>query len=573
MNGFHNVNNLGSLATQQMMTNRVEVVITNWENGSINDLTSFLSRQSRIAVRDVRVEGNAAIGYVANKKEAEALNKFNGIRFAGKSLKIQVTGGVDNSSPTVKLLKAFLFRRYDPQTKMLNLGSIHTDAELVQKGLFTTISTQSKMFAAMMKLASSESNLVVESVNLSDNNLKDINGITTLAQTFPNLKNLCLANNQIARYKSMEPWKNKFKKLRELLMTNNPIVNERAYKNEMLKIFPKLVMLDNIVVRDAQKLDAIYNFPFKSKPFFFENNELGSSSTEFVTNFLNLWDSDRSQLLQLYTPQSQFSMCSDASVPPSSVKDADQNPSFGFYLSSSRNITKISTDTSIQQKLATGPEGIAEIFNSLPMTKHYLLEKAESYSMQTISYGQVNGFMIILHGFFEETTKPMNVNNKGRPRRFNHGSNASSDKRLSKKSFDRVWVLVPTNYGVIVASDMLTVRPYVSAAWIKVPDTPATINNTAVPMQQMNQPNFVPNTTMNQQMSPPILAPTLQLPPEIQARLSPIQLELLNKLHVDTKLNSEYTYMLAEQSGWNYDVAFKGFQSSMGQIPREAYIQ
>lgn len=573
MNGFHNVNNVSVMANQQAMDNRIQVAIKNWQNGSVQDLTSFLSRQARVAVMDTRVEGNKVIGYVSSKSDADQLKKFNGMRFSGNNLKIEVIGGNTEDSPTVKLLKSFLYRRYDPQLKMLNLGSLHTDVELVQKGLFSSMTTQSKMFPALMKIASKEPQLIVESVNLSDNSLKDINGITTLAQSFPNLKNLCLANNQIARYKSMDAWKNKFKELRELLMTNNPVTNERTYKSEMLRIFPKLVMLDNEVVRDVQNMDSIFSFPVKIQPFFFENNELGQSSTDFVTNFLNIWDSDRSQLLQLYTPQSQFSVASDASVPPASVEDSDQNPAFGNYLTSSRNITRISTEASIQQKLATGPEAINGLFNTIPMSKHYLQEKPTDYSMESFTYNQINGFIITLHGFFEETAKPLsasNTVNKSRPRRFNHGSNSSGDKRLSKKSFDRSWVIVPMGNGVVIASDMLTVRPYVKPAWIK----PAVI----VP-QAPQQMGTLQTSTMPQQSPTPgipgqvLLAPTLQLPSDVQARLSSIQLELLNKLHLQTKLNAEYTYMLAEQSGWNYEVAISGFQTSVANIPREAYVQ
>ena len=72
---------------------------------------------------------------------------------------------------------------------------------------------------------------------------------------------------------------------------------------------------------------------------------------------------------------------------------------------------------------------------------------------------------------------------------------------------------------------------------------------------------------------PMVMAPTLQLPPDVQSRLNPVQLELLNKLHLQTKLNAEYTFMLAEQSNWNYEVAIKGFQGSMNGIPREAFVQ
>lgn len=598
MSGFHNVGNINMMAQQQMQQNRIKVSIRNWQNATMNDLINFISRNARVAVFDAHVEGPLVVGYVNSKAEAESLMKWNGVRFAGSNLKFELldgNGASAGTSDTISFLRGVLLKRYDPQTKLLNLGALHSDPELIQKGVFSSISTQSKMFPAMMKLASTERSLVVESVNLADNQLKDISAISTLAQTFPNLKNLCLANNQIFRFRSLEIWKNKFKDLRELLMTNNPITTDKLYRTEMLRLFPKLVVLDNVIVRDEQKLQSVYSLPMKIQQFFFENDALGQSSTDFATNFLNLWDNNREQLLNLYTPQSQFSVSVDSTIPPSTVTDSDQTPAFGYYMSSSRNISKVSSEKSIQQRLSIGQESINSIFKTLPRTKHHLQDQPNEYSMETISYPQINGFVITLHGFFEETGKPelepnkkTGKNNYQKNRRYNHGYNSTSNNKLSKKSFDRTWVIVPMNNSVIIASDLLTVRAYSTGAWktasIAIPQPPQQQSSVLPQVASMNpnittppqpQSSVVPGG-MNMPgapQGPMIMAPTLQLPPDVQSRLNPVQLELLNKLHLETKLNAEYTFMLAEQSNWNYEVAVKGFQSSMNGIPREAFVQ
>ncbi|CAD6648825.1 HN1_G0022640.mRNA.1.CDS.1 [Saccharomyces cerevisiae] len=598
MSGFHNVGNINMMAQQQMQQNRIKISVRNWQNATMNDLINFISRNARVAVFDAHVEGPLVIGYVNSKAEAESLMKWNGVRFAGSNLKFELldnNGASAGTSDTISFLRGVLLKRYDPQTKLLNLGALHSDPELIQKGVFSSISTQSKMFPAMMKLASTEKSLIVESVNLADNQLKDISAISTLAQTFPNLKNLCLANNQIFRFRSLEVWKNKFKDLRELLMTNNPITTDKLYRTEMLRLFPKLVVLDNVIVRDEQKLQSVYSLPMKIQQFFFENDALGQSSTDFATNFLNLWDNNREQLLNLYSPQSQFSVSVDSTIPPSTVTDSDQTPAFGYYMSSSRNISKVSSEKSIQQRLSIGQESINSIFKTLPKTKHHLQEQPNEYSMETISYPQINGFVITLHGFFEETGKPelesnkkTGKNNYQKNRRYNHGYNSTSNNKLSKKSFDRTWVIVPMNNSVIIASDLLTVRAYSTGAW-----KTASIAITQPPQQQASVlpqvASMNPNITTPPQPQPSVvpggmsipgapqgamvMAPTLQLPPDVQSRLNPVQLELLNKLHLETKLNAEYTFMLAEQSNWNYEVAIKGFQSSMNGIPREAFVQ
>ena len=567
MNNFHNVNNIASFAQQQNSTNRIKISVRNWQNATMQDLLNFVSRNARVTLMDATIEGPLIVAYVMNKDMAANVMKWNGANFAGNKLKFEILNDTttNNTGGTIEFLRQFILSRYDPNSKMLNLGGLVSDQILIQKGMFNNLSTQSRMFPAMMKVASKEPNLIVESINLADNKLKDINVIASLPQTFPNLKNLCLANNQINRLNALESWKNKFKDLRELLMTNNPIANANSYRNEMLRIFPKLTILDNTMVRDSAKLDSIFNFPIKLQQFYFENDQLGPTSTEFVTNFLNFWDTDRSQLLNLYTPQSQFSLSANTSVPSSTIKDADQNASFGYYIPHSRNISKMSSEKAIEQRLATGQEQINTMFNSLPKTKHSLQIDPSGYSMETIAYPQVNGFLVILHGYFEETDKPNvipNINkNNSRGKRYGNTHSSSSNNRLGKKSFDRTWVIVPMNNSFVVASDQLTVRSYTSNSWSQpviapqvatpaIPTAPAVGNTGAVP-----------------------LAPTLQLPPDVQQRLTPIQLDLLNKLHLQTKLNAEYSYMLAEQSGWNYDNALKSFQASVQNLPSNAFIQ
>ncbi|SCV05840.1 LANO_0H16336g1_1 [Lachancea nothofagi CBS 11611] len=576
--------NPAALAQQTALERRVKVSVKGWQNATKQDLVSFVSRKARIAIMDSTVEGNLVVGFVNNRTDAQSLLNWNGVRFAGNSLKFEILGdnsGAAGTSSTITLLKAFLYKRYNPQAKMLDLGNLREDPDLITNGLFSSPSTQAKIFPAMMKLASKESQLIVESVNLSNNQLRDLNMISSLAQAYPNLKNLCLANNQISRFRALEVWKNKFKELRELLMMNNPINTEPLYRSEMLRLFPKLVILDSIVLRDENKLQQVYSIPMKLQQFFFETNELGQSSIDFVSNFLTLWDTNRSQLMALYTPQSQFSVAIDSSVPISSVPNSDQNPTFGHYLPLSRNLTKVSSDRTKQQRLALGQDAIDKMFKSLPKTKHFLQEQATSYSVEAFSYAQVQGFIIILHGFFEETAAPEIDANKstpnsagGRNRRFNHGHTNATNK-LAKKSFDRTWVIVPSQGSVIVASDLLTIRPYADGSWVPR-EVPQQVPQQAHP-QNPQQP--IPATVPQPQMQPTMtnipaqgLAAPLLLPPEVQAKLNPLQLEILNKLHQQTKLNAEYTYMLAEQSGWNFDVAIKGFQESVNNIPREAFV-
>lgn len=584
------------MAQQQLMQNRVKITIANWQNGSLQDLLNFISRNARVSIMNATVQGSLVVGYVNNIQQAQEVKKWNGAKFAGNNLKIDIdtsSGSNTNSgtSSTVQFLKNLLYKRYDRQTKMLNLGELINDPELVNNNMFSAMARQSKILPAALKVASTEDELKsIESLNLANNNLKDLTLISNLPLIFKNLKNLCLANNRFNRFQIFNQWKNKFPHLRELLMVNNQICNDRMYRSELLNIFPKLTILDNTLVRDETKLKSVFSImpninqqSSKFQLFFFEDQNISNISTNFISNFLSLWDQDRSQLLNLYTPQSQFSISTDSSVPSSTVKGSDQNPSFGHYLSTSRNFTKVSTPKLLQERLAIGPEQINNLFNSIPKTKHFLMENPNAYSVEAVAYQQVNGYLITLHGYFEEVDKPLNDsingnnNNKKTSMRNRRYHNSSNNKRLSKKTFDRTWVIISnvSNNSLVIASDLLTVRSYCLPSWhieqVPTPSQSSTNQNMGT-TGAISSNNPVVMSPVNNSNST-IISPHLQLPPELQTKLNPIQLELLNKLQLQTKLNSEYTYMLAEQSGWNFDTAIAGFNNSVGNIPPNAFIQ
>ncbi|CCH42961.1 mRNA export factor MEX67 [Wickerhamomyces ciferrii] len=578
---------LNQLANQAVQQNSVPVEVRGWQGGSKDDLVSFISRKTRIPLLNAVIEGDAIKGFVKTNRDAEDLKKWSGVRFAGNALKIELPSSGQQGSAMV-LLKGFLHRRYNANAKLLDLTNISSDADLQQNGAFSSLSVQSKMFPALMKLASME-NFDVESVNLSENNLDDISGITTLAQTFPNLKNLALTNNKISKLRSFEIWKNKFKNLRELIIAGNPVTTDPQYKPTIAKVFPRLVILDGIMIRDEGKLQLIYQLPILKKQFFFEDSEIQTLSTQFVSNFLQFWDSDRTQLLQLYSPQSQFSISVDSSVPNDS--NASQI-SFGYYIPISRNLSRVSSERTRQQRLGTGPESILKLFQNIPKTKHSLTSNPELYSMEAWRFPQVNGFIISLHGEFEEVGHPAtdanqhsNSSSSGRGGRRGAMTNSSTN-RLTKKSFDREFVVVPANGSLIIASDLLIIRPWSNhQSFVETTITPPpTGEQQPIPPQSQgsipgsSQAQIPPSSS--QQQAPSVLPTSQQqaqqigsIPQEL-SHLSPTQQEFVMKVIQDTKLNLQFSLLLSEQSSWNYEIAINGFKEShqQGQIPPEAFM-
>jgi nuclear RNA export factor len=70
--------------------------------------------------------------------------------------------------------------------------------------------------------------------------------------TFPDLKNLSLEGNLIEDLKGLEGWRSRFRGLEQLILSGNPVTSLSNYKDEMIRRYPKLIMLDNVVVDRPQ---------------------------------------------------------------------------------------------------------------------------------------------------------------------------------------------------------------------------------------------------------------------------------------------------------------------------------
>lgn len=172
---------------------------------------------------------------------------------ATDSVMAQATPQGQDTVNTKVILQTVLNNRTDLVSKFLDLSNLGNDPLLKQNGFFDLGSTTSKMFPALMMMAdmkypSVTEKKAIESITLANNNLHTVHTVTSLAQTFPHLKNLTLENNKIATMKALEPWKHKFRYLEQLVLTGNPITEVPGYREAIIRRFPMLFRLDNIDV-------------------------------------------------------------------------------------------------------------------------------------------------------------------------------------------------------------------------------------------------------------------------------------------------------------------------------------
>lgn len=163
-----------------------------------------------------------------------------------------------NTTQTISVLEEVLRVRYNPETKLLDLSKLGDDPLLKLNGFFELGSTTSKMFPALMAVAdktfdtAQQKRDLIVSVSLAHNNLKTIGPVTTLSLTFPDIKNLSLEGNMIDELRGLDAWRTRFRSLEQLVLTGNAVASVSNYRNEIIRRYPRLIMLDNIQVERPQ---------------------------------------------------------------------------------------------------------------------------------------------------------------------------------------------------------------------------------------------------------------------------------------------------------------------------------
>ena len=441
-----------------------------------------------------------------------------------------------------------LKRRYHPELKLLDLSGLGTDPEFANSGMFDTSVRQTKFFLALMKVCDTvakdpeQKREAVVSVSLANNALSNMYPVTTLAQTFPDIRNLDLSNNNVNDLSAMEAWRWKFRSLDHLILAGNPIESQDpTYQVEILKWYPKLRTLNNIQVRTDDQIATTSRslLPIPTlPPSFRDEAEIGGN---FVKQFFPFYDTDRSALISgYYDSQSSFSLSVNVSAPRSAdLSQAKIN--WDQYIRKSRNLTKITTLPARMARLFKGTEKIRDAWLTLPSTKHPDLVAGqqkwciECHSMPGLpdpsgqSSSGVGGLVVTVHGEFEEV-------------------DVSTGNTCNPRSFDRTFMLGPGGgpAGVRVLNDVLVLRAYGgSEAWVgnDVGSINEILPNLDQPLQIQIPDGFGsagPGKSHD------------QIVKECKA------LEL-SKV---TKMTLEYSAICLEQSGWSLDAAMNAFENA-----------
>ncbi|KAK2765342.1 nuclear mRNA export, poly(A)+RNA binding protein [Arachnomyces sp. PD_36] len=580
-------------------------------DGGIESLVAFLEKKGtpadpnaaanlRVRVTKSRVEGDALIISV-RPEHLDRMYQLNGFLFAGAPLTIEdYKGGRGGSRPrqsdpspngsgpsqaavdTKTRMMAFLHKRYRQPTKVLDLSALASDQDLVEMGMFSATTTESKFFPALMKvcelsfLASEKKEEAVTGVTLANNQLLNVSFVTTLSQTFPELKNLDLSNNKIKDTQSLVAWRWKFRNLEFLDLSGNPVSAEPGFKETMLKWYPKLTTLNNTVVRTAEEIAAQKKTPIPVLPASFQDDS--QIAENFVRAFFVGYDNNRNDLLNgVYDAHSTFSLSINATAPRAQSTSAPGG--WDHYIRKSRNLLKISHLPARVSRSYVGAAKIGELWQMLPKTRHpdilanpteWLIECHPLPGLPDPTGNSttgVGGLIVMAHGKFDEVDLP-------------------NGEKGQTRSFDRTFVLGPGGGlgGLRVVTDMLCLRAYGgSEAWIPDIEQPV-----IQPQPTQSQPVQLQITAQNGVQAPAV--PPQAAPPQgahPQAKdgygmatpgktAEQVQREQMTlEISFRTKMTLEFSDMALSGNGWNLEAALKNFEElkTQGKLPPNAFLQ
>lgn len=405
----------------------------------------------------------------ASKDDSEEILKLNSFNFAGATLAITMKEE-DNAAPEASShaqmlrehLQSILSSRYVGPAKLLKLDALSADPAIREAGLLDSSERAEKMFRALMRVCDDlfktrkDKNEAIESISVANNGVDNLTQVSTLADTFPDLFNLDLSGNSLPNIDSLKALKGRFRKLRALYLTNNPIeASQPEYKATILEWFPTLLDLNGVQVRTPEQAAAAVAatlpkaFP-QNGPDFRDANAIGEN---FLLDFFTNYDGDRASLANKYYDQSSnFSLAIDTN----SIRDPSLPAPLPWapYLKFSRNLTRITHTGPRVQRLFKGASVISELWRGLPPTKHPdLKQEVNKYIMDCHvlpgladpsgqSHG-VDGLIVTIHGEFDEFDK--------------------ATGKTGKRSFSRTFVLGPGLPGknpIRVINDMVCLRAH-----------------------------------------------------------------------------------------------------------------
>ncbi|XP_035581541.1 nuclear RNA export factor 2-like isoform X2 [Zalophus californianus] len=426
-------------------------------------------------------------------------------------------------------LKLTINKRYDVSQQALDLQSLRFDPDLVGHDIDMILNRRNCMAATLQIIEENHPELL--SLNLSNNKLYGLDGLSDIIQMVPTVRILNLSKNELNLVWELN--KMKGLDLEELWLEGNPLCDtfpdQPTYISAIKDCFPKLLRLhpgpppwsplptSSSLLQDGQELSPPVitdtDTPCLIKPCkesYKGSDALKSLVLQFLQQYYLIYDSgDRRGLLDAYHEEACFSLAI-----PSSPEDPALS-SLCEYFKESRNMKKPKEPSLCVQPLKHTKHNIVGSLCVLPKTQHDLSSFLVDMWFQT---EKVLCFSV--NGVFKEV---------------------EGKSQGSVRAFTRTFIATPaSNSSLCIVNDELFVR-----------DATPTETQSAFSNQE---PTLTPSSV-----------PTL----------SQEQQKMVHAFSTQSGMKLEWSQKCLQDNEWNYTRAGQVFTmlKNEGKIPEEAFKQ
>ncbi|XP_015421478.1 PREDICTED: nuclear RNA export factor 2-like [Myotis davidii] len=256
------------------------------------------------------------------------------------------------------------YKRYDASQKALDLQLLRYDPDLVRCDVDIILNRRNCMAATLQIIEKDFPELL--SLNLHNNRLYRLDGLSDIIQMVPTVKILNLSKNELNS--TWELCKIKGLKLEELWLEDNPLCHtfseKCTYISAIRKYFPNLLRLDGQDLLPPIAVDIDRHYLIKEK--YKGSDVMKTQVLQFLQQYYLIYDSgDRQSLLGAYHDEACFSL----TVPY--IQDSPTTSLFEYF-KDARNIKNLQDSSLCFQLLKRTKHDIVSSLSVFPKTQHDL---------------------------------------------------------------------------------------------------------------------------------------------------------------------------------------------------------
>ncbi|XP_002067487.4 nuclear RNA export factor 1 [Drosophila willistoni] len=386
-----------------------------------------------------RVERHSVIFYTDDFELAERIQQLG--RHAQLPDGFRLMPRVRSGIPLVAIddefklkMKTAMAKRYNVQTKALDLSRFHCDPDI--KPIFCPLFRANVMSAALDIISENIPDIVA--INLNENNMTTMEAFKSVEKRLPNLRILYLGDNKLPSLAHLLVFRNL--PIVELVLRNNPCRSRykdlQHFVSEVRRKFPKLQKLDGEALEPQVNFDLNETATLPTtKASFLCDNAGAELVRQFLDQYFNIFDSESRQLLlDAYHEHALLSI-----TMPSANQAGGRLNSFWKFNRNLRRVVNSERDDLRTKLLKSGRLACVSTLDEWPRTVH----ERRTFTVDLTLYNpQMMVFTVT--GLFKELT-----NDNDGP------SSTSSMQPYELRHFVRTFVVVPQNTGFCIRNETI----------------------------------------------------------------------------------------------------------------------